>query len=76
MRRESLKLQESDWQRLDKLAAATGSEYSGKPSWRRLILRIARGEVTVQATKRVVRRANEKALRSAPTADVERKGRP
>lgn len=58
MRRESLKLQESDWQRLDKLAAATGSEYSGKPSWRRLILRIARGEVTARSTKRVVRRAN------------------
>ena len=58
MRRESLKLQESDWQRLDQLAAATGSEYSGKPSWRRLILRIARGEVTVRSTKRVTRRAN------------------
>jgi hypothetical protein len=59
MRRESLKLQESDWQRLDKLAAATGSLYSGQPSWRRLILRIARGEVTVRSTKRVVRRANK-----------------
>lgn len=58
MRRESLKLQESDWRRLDQLAAATGSLYSGQPSWRRLILRIARGEVTIRATKRVVRRAN------------------
>lgn len=60
MRRESLKLQESDWQRLDKLAAATGSLYSGAPSWRRLILRIARGEITVRATKRALRRSNEK----------------
>ena len=63
MRRESLKLQESDWQRLDNLAAATDSLYSGKPSWRRLILRIARGEVTVRATKCVVRRANDIAHR-------------
>jgi len=43
MRRESLKMQESDWRRLEELAAATGSLYSGRPSWRRMILRIARG---------------------------------
>jgi hypothetical protein len=58
MRRKSIKLQEFDWRRLEELAAATGSIYSGQPSWRRLILRIARGEVTVRATKRVTRRAN------------------
>ena len=62
MRRESLKLQESDWRRLDQLAAATGSIYSGQPSWRRLILRIARGAVIIRATKRVARRRTTKKL--------------
>jgi len=55
MRRESLKLQETDWQRLEQLAAATRSLYSGKPSWRRMILRLARGEVIIRATKRRTR---------------------
>ncbi len=58
VRRESLKLQESDWRRLEELAAATASNYSGKPSWRRMILRIARGEITVRETKGVARRSN------------------
>jgi len=58
MRRESLKLQESDWRRLEQLAAASGSLYSGQPSWRRLILRLARGELAVRITKRVARRSN------------------
>ena len=48
MRRESLKLQESDWQRLEELAAATNAIYSGRPSWRGMILRIARNEIRVQ----------------------------
>jgi hypothetical protein len=60
VRRESLKLQESDWRRLEELAADTASNYSGKPSWRRMVLRIARGEITVRETKRVARRSNEK----------------
>lgn len=51
MRRESLKLQESDWRRLDKLAAATRSIYAGKPSWRRMIIRIARGQLTLQGKR-------------------------
>lgn len=51
MRRESLKMQEQDWQRLEDLTAATGSEYSGKPSWRRLMLRITRGEITLRVRK-------------------------
>lgn len=45
MKRESLKMPEGDWQRLAEVAAATASVYSGSPSWRRLCLRIARGEV-------------------------------
>ena len=45
MKRESLKMREDDWQRLTQVAAATLSIYSGSPSWRRLVLRIARGEV-------------------------------
>lgn len=60
MRRKSLKLQESDWSRLEELADSTASNYSWKPSWRRLILRIARGEVSVRVTKRAARRANAK----------------
>ncbi len=47
MKRESLELQEADWAALEKLAALTGSLYSGKPSWRRLVKRIARGEIAV-----------------------------
>lgn len=45
MKRESLKMPEDDWQRLTQVAAATSSIYSGAPSWRRLVLRIARGDV-------------------------------
>lgn len=45
MKRESLKMQEDDFQRLQEVAAETSSIYSGAPSWRRLVLRIARGEV-------------------------------
>lgn len=45
MKRESLKLQESDWQALQTLAGETGSLYGGEPSWRRLVKRIARGEL-------------------------------
>lgn len=48
MTRQSLKMQPADWQALEKLAKQTKSLYSGQPSWRRLILRIARGEIIVQ----------------------------
>lgn len=48
MTRQSLKLQDTDWAALEKLAAQTKSLYSGRPSWRRLILRIARGQVKIQ----------------------------
>lgn len=47
MKRDSLKLQNDDWEALDFLAAKTGSTYSGKPSWRTLVKRIARGELVV-----------------------------
>jgi hypothetical protein len=47
MKRESLKLWESDWFWLQEVAFDTGSIYSGKPSWRRLVARIARGELVV-----------------------------
>ncbi len=49
MKRDSLKLQFTDWASLDVLAAETGSLYSGKPSWRRLVKRIARGEFKLVA---------------------------
>ena len=51
MKRESLKLQPSDWDALVALAKKTGSDYMGKPSWRRFILRVARGELTVVKNK-------------------------
>lgn len=50
MRRESLKLQEADWAALEQLAKDTGSLYSGRPAWRRLILRLARGQLTLNST--------------------------
>lgn len=50
--RESLKMSRADWDALTKLAADTGSLYSGEPSWRRMILRIARGEITLRVRKR------------------------
>jgi hypothetical protein len=36
-----------DWFWLQEVAFDTGSIYSGKPSWRRLVARIARGELVV-----------------------------
>lgn len=56
MKRESLELQESDWQRLTEVAAATASIYCDRPSWRRLILRIARGEVRCMESPKSKRR--------------------
>ena len=47
MKRKSLKLKEADWFWLQEIAADTGSLYSRKPSWRRLVARIARGELAV-----------------------------
>jgi hypothetical protein len=51
-KRESLKLNADDWSRLERLAADTDSFYMGRPSWRRLIARIASGEVKVRVPKR------------------------
>lgn len=48
MKRESLKLTDENWQNLMHLAAATKSEYLGKVSWRRLISRIASGELVLR----------------------------
>jgi hypothetical protein len=45
VKRESLEMTEENWERLQELAERSGSVYSGKASWRRLILRIARGDV-------------------------------
>jgi len=47
MKRESIKLLPSDWAALAVIADQTGSVYSGVPSWRRLVKRIARGELSV-----------------------------
>lgn len=59
MKRESLKMPEDDWQRLTQVAAATSSIYSGEPSWRRLVLRIARGEVRCKETPKAKKRPQE-----------------
>ena len=56
MKRESLKMSEDDWQQLTEVAAATSSIYSGAPSWRRLILRIARGEVRCKESPKAKKR--------------------
>ena len=52
-KRESLKLNASDWFWLKEVAADTGSLYSGKASWRRLMARIARGELVVSVARPV-----------------------
>lgn len=59
MKRESLKMSEDDWQQLTEVAAATSSIYSGAPSWRRLILRIARGEVRCKEAPKAKKRPKE-----------------
>jgi hypothetical protein len=48
LKRQSLKLQATDWAKLQQLAAQTDSLYSGKPSWRRLLARIACGDIKLQ----------------------------
>jgi hypothetical protein len=47
MKRQSLKLDEIDWQILLGIAADCGCEYRGAPSWRRLFDDIASGKLTV-----------------------------
>ena len=47
MKRQSLKLDEIDWQALMGIAADCGCEYRDEPSWRRLIDHIASGRLTV-----------------------------
>jgi hypothetical protein len=46
-KRQSLKLDEIDWQALMGIAANCGCEYRSEPSWRRLIDYIASGKLTV-----------------------------
>jgi hypothetical protein len=47
VKRQSLKLDEIDWQALTGIAADLGCEYRGEPSWRRLIDHIASGKLSV-----------------------------
>jgi hypothetical protein len=47
MKRQSLKLDEIDWQVLLGIARECGSEYRGTPSWRRLFDDIASGKLSV-----------------------------
>jgi len=47
MKRQSLKLDEIDWQVLLGIAADCACEYRGTPSWRRLFDDIASGKLTV-----------------------------
>ena len=55
MKRQSLKLDDIDWQVLLGIAADCGCEYRGTPSWRRLFDDIASGKLTVvnRSDKRV-----------------------
>lgn len=47
MKRQSLELDEIDWQVLLGIAREFGCEYRGEPSWRRLIDDIASGKLSV-----------------------------
>jgi len=49
-RRESHEMRENDWLSLERVAANVNAVYSGKPSWRRLMLKIARGEIKCEPT--------------------------
>jgi len=71
-KRQSLKLDEIDWQTLLGIAADCGCEYRGEPSWRRLIDAIASGHLTVvnRPDKRV--RAFQDKLRK-PMREEQRK---
>jgi hypothetical protein len=51
-KRKNLKMKESDWKLLEEIAADNDSFYREQPSWRRLILRIARGEITLRVVRR------------------------
>ena len=51
MTRQSTKLTDADWRRLDDLAAATGSTYRGRPSWRALLRRIAQGDLVIRPSR-------------------------
>ena len=42
---------EADWRRLNELAAATGSTYRGRPSWRALLRRIAQGDLMLRQSR-------------------------
>lgn len=50
--RRSHDLSVEDWAAIDEVAGKVGAVYSGRPSWRRLLLMIARGEVKVRALTR------------------------
>jgi hypothetical protein len=51
MKRESLKLKDEAWDKLNNLAKQHGATYLGNPSWRTLIRRIAEGEVRLQTQR-------------------------
>lgn len=59
MKRESLEMQPADWESLTQVAAETSSIYSGAPSWRRLVLRIARGDVRCKESPKAKKRPKE-----------------
>lgn len=47
-KRESLKMALSDWKALTAVAERAGARYVGKPSWRRMMLQIARHDLVVR----------------------------
>lgn len=59
MKVDSMKMSAENWAALLEVAAATKSLYSGLPSWRRLMLRIARGEVRCSEAPKSKRRPKE-----------------
>ena len=59
MKVDSMKMSAENWAALVKVATDTESLYSGLPSWRRLMLRIARGEVRCSEAPKAKRRPKE-----------------
>lgn len=44
---QTIQLPESDWRALERIAAELNCFYRGKPSWRVLLRRLARGEIKI-----------------------------
>lgn len=76
MKQDSAKMSDENWQRLTEVAAATNSLYSGSPSWRRLMLRIARGDVRCTEAPKSKRPRRNENVQGHPARDEKTSTKP